>query len=68
MDEETWLHHWKKGDVTDWLRTSIKDDELTAKIAAIEHHVPDDAAVSRKRVRDVIEESYTLPAEGARSQ
>ncbi len=64
VDEETWLHHWQKGDVTDWLRTSIKDDELTAKIAAIEHHVPDDAAVSRKRVRDVIEESYTLPAEG----
>lgn len=68
VDEETWLHHWKHGDVTQWLRTCIKDEELTAKIAALEHHVPDDPAVSRKRVRDVIEESYTLPAEGGGSQ
>ena len=67
VDEETWLHHWQRGDVTDWLRTSIKDEALTAKIAALEHHVPDDAAVSRKRVRDVIEESYTLPAENGGS-
>ncbi len=68
VDEETWLHHWKRGDVTHWLRTCIKDEELTAKVAALAHHVPDDPAVSRKRVRDVIEESYTLPAEGGSTQ
>ncbi len=38
------------------------------KIAALEREVPDDAEESSKRVRELIEETYTLPAEAVTSQ
>jgi HAD superfamily hydrolase (TIGR01484 family) len=25
VDEETWLHHWRKGEISDWLRRCVKD-------------------------------------------
>ncbi len=65
VDEDTWLYHWQRGDVSHWVRTCIKDEQLAGKIAALEREESADPAVSRKRVRDLIEEVYTLPAEGA---
>jgi hydroxymethylpyrimidine pyrophosphatase-like HAD family hydrolase len=68
VDPDTWLYHWKRGDVSDWLRHCVKDETLTDQVAALEQEVPDDADASRKAVRDLIEQHYTLPAEGARPQ
>ena len=65
VDDDTWLYHWQRGDVSQWVRTCIKDEQLAGKIAALEREESADPAVSRKRVRDLIEEVYTLPAEGA---
>jgi hypothetical protein len=65
VDEDTWLHHWQRGDVSAWMRTSIKDERLADGIAALERESPDDSAVSRKRMRQLIEATYTLPAEVA---
>ena len=28
VDDETWLYHWKRGEVSEWVRTSIKDEQL----------------------------------------
>jgi len=63
VDEDTWMYHWKRGDVTRWLRTCIKDEELAEKIHDVERAESDDAAESRRQVREIIEQSYTLPAE-----
>jgi hypothetical protein len=68
VDEDTWLYHWKRGDVSDWLRNCVKDETLTDRVAALEHDVPDDADASRKAVRELIEQHYTLPAEGAQRE
>jgi hypothetical protein len=67
VDEDTWLYHWKRGDVSQWLRECVKDAELANRVQAVEREQPEDPAVSRQRVREVIEGMYTLPAEGAAS-
>lgn len=63
VDRDTWLYHWKRGDVSDWLRTCVKDDELTGQVESLEQQMPDDPDASRRAVRDLIEAHYTLPAE-----
>jgi hydroxymethylpyrimidine pyrophosphatase-like HAD family hydrolase len=63
VDSETWLHHWKQGEVSDWVRRCIKDQNLADRIRVIETRLPDDADESRKLVRELIEQTYTLPAE-----
>jgi HAD superfamily hydrolase (TIGR01484 family) len=68
VDEDTWLYHWKRGEISDWLRTCIKDEPVAEKIAALEREVPDDADESRRRVRELIEETYTLPSEAVTSR
>jgi hypothetical protein len=65
VDEDTWLYHWRRGDVSGWLRKCVKDEGLTEQVEALEHEVPDDAGASRKAVRELIEQRYTLPAEGS---
>lgn len=68
VDVDTWLHHWQRGDVSDWLRRCVKDEELTAQVQALEKEMHDDASSSRKAVRELIEKKYTLPAENAPSE
>jgi hypothetical protein len=62
------LHHWRRGEVSDWLRRCIKDPPLADRVAEIERNEPDDAGMTRRRVRELIEETYTLPAESAKGQ
>ncbi len=68
VDEDTWLYHWKRGEISEWVRTCIKDEPVAEQIAALEREVPDDADESRKRVRELIEETYTLPSEAVTSR
>jgi len=65
VDEDTWLHHWRRQEISRWMRECIKDETLAGKVAKLERERPDDATESRRRVRELIEESYTLPAESA---
>jgi hydroxymethylpyrimidine pyrophosphatase-like HAD family hydrolase len=61
VDEATWLHHLRAGDVSRWLREAIKDPELADSVAALERDGVG-AAESRRRVRAWIEERYTEAA------
>ncbi len=61
VDDETWLHHLRKGEFSRWLRQSIKDDYLASSVEKVEGmNVPPD--VSRALVKKIIEERYTLPS------
>jgi HAD superfamily hydrolase (TIGR01484 family) len=62
IDDETWLHHLKQGDYSQWVREAIKDEELAAEIAAVEAGAELPPAESRSRVRAAIERRYTLPS------
>ena len=65
VDADTWLYHWQRGDVSKWLKSCVKDEELTQQVRELEKTVPEDADESRKAVRELIERKYTLPAEGS---
>ncbi|HKU14783.1 MAG TPA: HAD-IIB family hydrolase [Steroidobacteraceae bacterium] len=63
VDDETWLHHLRRGEFSQWLRQGIKDTTLAGQIAAIERDEELDAAASRRKIRELIEAKYTLPAQ-----
>ncbi len=62
VDDDTWLYHLRKGDFSEWLRGAIKDEPLAERVAAIEHNERIDPLASRKMIREIIEATYTLPA------
>jgi hydroxymethylpyrimidine pyrophosphatase-like HAD family hydrolase len=62
VDEETWLYHLKQGEYSKWFKENIKDDELASAAETVEREASSDAAQSRRRIRGLIEERYTLPS------
>ncbi len=61
VDEETWLHHLRKGEYSRWMRTAIHSDELAEEAAAVEEQAGLPAAESRARIREAIEKRFTIP-------
>jgi hypothetical protein len=62
VDDETWLFHLQRREVSEWLRRGIRDESIAEKVAAIERQSEIDAGESRRRIRELIEARYTLPA------
>ena len=62
VDERTWLHHLGQGDYSRWLRESMNDDALAARVAEVEREHNLASQETRARVRAAIEEHYALPA------
>lgn len=61
VDEATWLHHVRAGDVSRWLRDAVKDTELADQVAEVERDTALSADASRRRIRAAIEARYTQP-------
>ncbi len=59
VDDETWLHHLRKGDFSNWFRLTIKDNELAEETAQIEQNDGLSAGESREAIRNAIEKRYT---------
>jgi hypothetical protein len=57
VDEATWLHHLRNGDVSRWLRDQIRDPELADEVQALEND-PDPVA-TRRAVLQAIGRRYT---------
>jgi hypothetical protein len=62
VDDDTWLFHLRRHEISRWLREAIKDEELADKVAQVENQDTHDADASRRQVRKLIEAVYTLPA------
>jgi len=62
VDDETWMHHLRRGDYSRWFREAIKNPELAAEVAAIEADSAADPAGSRAAIRAAVEQRYTQPA------
>jgi hydroxymethylpyrimidine pyrophosphatase-like HAD family hydrolase len=60
VDDETWEYHLKKGDYSRWFRSAIKDEDLAAVAANMEHENGLSPEESRKAIREAIEQKYTL--------
>jgi hypothetical protein len=64
IDQDTWLHHLRRGDYSRWFEEAIKDAELAAEAAEVERNEDIDAEESRRLIRAAVEKRYTLPATG----
>ncbi|TMG20499.1 MAG: HAD-IIB family hydrolase [Chloroflexi bacterium] len=62
VDDETWLHHLRRGDYARWFKTAIKDRELEAAARKAEALGDKPAGEGRRLIRDAIEQRYTAPA------
>jgi HAD superfamily hydrolase (TIGR01484 family) len=62
LDDETWLYHLRRRDYSRWFREAIKDDGLAEETARIERDEGISAEESCRRIAELIEERYTLPA------
>jgi hypothetical protein len=60
VDEATWLHHFRRGDFSDWFRTAIKDHELAAEVQEIERQPNVGVEEGRARVREAVAKRYTV--------
>jgi len=65
VDDETWLHHLRRGDYSRWFREQIKDEELAREVERIERDESLSPQESRERIRAEIDKRYTLPAGGS---
>jgi HAD superfamily hydrolase (TIGR01484 family) len=62
VDDDTWLHHLRRGDYSRWIREGIKDRELADIVKAAEENTALSPADSRRQIREAVEQHYTLPA------
>lgn len=65
VDDDTWLYHVERGDVSDWIENMVKDRDLAEEIRGIEQRLTEDHDPSRVEIRAAIEKNYTLPAGAA---
>jgi HAD superfamily hydrolase (TIGR01484 family) len=61
VDDDTWLHHLRRGDYSRWFGGVIGDEGLAGEAREIEARPDLSAAESRERIREAIERRYTQP-------
>ncbi len=62
VDDETWLHHLRAGDYSEWFETMISDDDLAREAKAVEGDRALSPAESRERIKEIVDRRYTAPA------
>lgn len=65
VDDETWMHHLRAGDYSEWFRVFIKDPDLADEAEQVEKRADISPRDSRTAIREAVERRYTLPAEPA---
>ncbi len=65
VDDETWMHHLRQGDYSEWFRDKIKDVNLAGEAKRIEQQSATNPRDSRTAIREAVERRYTLPSEPA---
>ena len=63
LDDATWEFHLQQGDYAKWFREGIKDDDLGEAAEQIAATAGLSAEESRAKIKEAVEERYTLPAE-----
>jgi hydroxymethylpyrimidine pyrophosphatase-like HAD family hydrolase len=59
VDDDTWRHHLRQHDVSQWFRTAIKDEALADEALEVEKQLDLSPADSRARIRAAIQHRYT---------
>lgn len=59
VDDETWLHHLRRGDYSQWMREAIKDNALADEVREIEKDGKDAPQKTRTAVIEAVNRRYT---------
>lgn len=59
VDDETWLHHLRRSDYSQWMREAIKDDSLADEVREIEKDGKDSPQKTRTAVIEAVNRRYT---------
>jgi hypothetical protein len=62
VDEDTWVHHLRNADYSQWLREAVKDAAIAEEVARIEKNAQLGPSESRAQILDAIRKHYTAPA------
>ena len=63
VDDDTWMHHLRQHDYSQWFRENIRDEDLATEAEQIEGQKDAAARESRAAIRAAVEKRYTLPAD-----
>lgn len=58
IDDDTWLHHLRRGDYAEWFREKIQDSDLAALAERLKNEQDLPAAESRERIAELIRKLY----------
>jgi HAD superfamily hydrolase (TIGR01484 family) len=62
VDEDTWMHHLRQANYSEWLRDAVKDASAAQEVAQIEKNANLTPSESRDQVLQAIRKRYTSPA------
>jgi len=60
VDDETWMHHLRRGDYSNWFEQVIKDHELAEAANKIEQDRNQTPAESKKKIKEAVDGRYTV--------
>ena len=62
VDDDTWTHHLRSGEYSQWFCEAIKDRELAEEARVIEQDKTLSAQETRSLIKELVERKYTAPA------
>lgn len=62
IDDQTWLHHLRNSDYSEWLRNAVKDAAIASEVAEVEKNERLPPGESRNQILEAIRRRYTAPA------
>ena len=63
VDDDTWTYHLQRNEYSAWMRSEVKDADLGDAVEEVEADRALSPESSRAKIRAVVEQRYTLPAD-----
>jgi hypothetical protein len=61
IDADTWTHHLRRGDYSQWFRLCIKDEQLAREAEEVQRRADISAEESLANIRELIDRYYVPP-------
>ena len=65
VDDQTWMHHLRAGEYSQWFDQAIKDEELAAQARIVEQDETLSVTETRTQIKKLVENKYTAPAKSS---
>ncbi|HEX5931053.1 MAG TPA: HAD family hydrolase [Methyloceanibacter sp.] len=65
VDDQTWMHHLRAGEYSQWFDQAIKDEELAAEARIVEQDETLSVTETRTQIKKLVENKYTAPAKSS---